>query len=170
MIGALSSGNACAGCGQVVVPGALACLACGLPVALQVATPPPLAVQTGTVRELIVVEGGTVGTRIPAPPEGVELILGRHDLTRSPPWVVDVDLGRLMALSTGEGPPVSRDQAALSRRAGQVLITPRGQAPVLHRAQGGSFQPLQNGTAQPLKTGDRLAFGHGSRALVVEVN
>jgi hypothetical protein len=99
----------------------------------------------------------------------VEVLLGRHDLTRVPPWVVDVDLGRLMGLQVGEGPPVSRDQASLARRAGQLIVTPHGQAPTLCRPQGASqFALVPVGTAQPLNPGDRVAFGHGSRVLVLE--
>lgn len=121
------------------------------------------------VRELVVVEGRGAGARVPLPAEGEALLLGRHDLTRSPPWVVDVDLGRLMQLADGEGPPVSRDQAHLTRRAGELLITPHGQAPTLHRTAGTTaYQPLPNAQAHPLRAGDRLVFGHAHRALVLQ--
>jgi len=121
------------------------------------------------VTTLEVVEGGPSGTRVALPKEGVEITLGRHDLVRSPPWVVDVDLGRLMVLSAAEGPPVSRDQAMITRRAGEVLVTPKGQAPTLHRpANTAAYATLTTGQAQPIRAGDRLAFGHGGRVLVLE--
>lgn len=151
----------CTQCGGALSVGAVLCSGCGAPAPVASAAQGPQA--------LAVVEGGDVATRVPLPAEGQELLLGRHDLTQSPPWVVDVDLGRLMKLSAGEGPPVSRNQAVLSRRAGQVLLTPKGAAAVLHRPNGkDSYSALPANQAHPVATGDRVAFGHGARALVLE--
>ncbi len=165
----------CVQCQASLVPGALWCGGCGMPV-MAVPGPPAAAAVAApaapcgvAVRELVVVEGRGAGTRVPLPAEGEAMLLGRHDLMRAPPWVVDVDLARLMQLTDGEGAPVSRDQATLTRRAGELLITPRGQAPTLHRSQGApDYQPLANAQAHPVRPGDRLVFGHAHRALVLQ--
>ena len=149
----------CSHCGQSVVPGALMCGACGS----------PSVVNMGQVQALIVVEGGQIGLSMTLPGEGVEWQLGRHDLVRTPPWIVDVDLGRLMNLPASEGPPVSREQASITRRAGELLLTPKGQAPVFHKSAAAvSYVLLSTGNAHPLKLGDRIAFGHSGHVLVLE--
>jgi hypothetical protein len=155
----------CNGCKAPIIPGALLCGSCGMPAPLIAAVP------SNAVKDLKVVEGGVMGASIPLPLEGGEMCLGRHDLLRSPPWVVDVDLGRLMQLSLGEGAPVSRDQAVLARRAGELLLTPRGNAPTLHKAAGATdYKPLTASQTQPIHPGDRVVFGHAGRALVLEAH
>ena len=153
----------CSSCAAPIIPGALLCGKCGMPAPLVVGS------ALRPVKTLCVVEGGVSGAGIPLPAEGAELLLGRHDLLRTPPWVVDVDLGRLMQLSSGEGPPVSRDQAVLARRAGELLLTAKGQAPTLHKPAGASqYTTVTNSQTQPIHPGDRVVFGHAGRVLVLE--
>ncbi|MBI5496330.1 MAG: hypothetical protein HY904_15010 [Deltaproteobacteria bacterium] len=162
--------NPCPSCQVPAVPGAIVCGGCGAPLP-QAAGAAPCAAPSLCVQELVVVDGGTAGIRLPLPPEGTQLTLGRHDLTRTPPWVVDVDLGRYLALTAGEGIPISRDQAALCRRAGELTLTPRGAAPTLHRPHGQpDYRPLATGQAHPIRPGDRLVFGHAGRVLVLEAH
>lgn len=153
--------NTCSGCQAAIIPGAIVCGSCGMPV--------PVQSQPAGAVTLEVMEGGSAGARVALPVEGQEMTLGRHDLTQSPPWVVDVDLGRLMLLGVGEGAPVSRKQAVVARRAGQLLLTPLGAAPTLHRGKGlASFETVPVGTPKPVVVGDRIAFGHAGRVLVLE--
>ena len=162
----------CVQCGAVLAVGCVVCGDCGLPVGLPCGVGPgAVAAAVACTRALTVVSGGSPGASLPTPDEGAQMVLGRHDLSRSPPWVVDVDLTRWLQLAPGEGPPVSRDQAHLARRAGELLITPQAGAPVLHRGAGSpDYAALPPGTAQPVHPGDRLVFGSGGAALVVEAH
>ena len=101
-----------------------------------------------------------------------ELLLGRHDLEARPPVVVDLDLGPLSPRAGG-GFALSRRQARLSRRAGQLYLCALGGAQTLHRAvasgAGAAFAVLPANQEIALEPGDRVAFGSGDRALVLEL-
>ena len=71
----------------------------------------------------------------------------------------------------GGGFALSRRQARLSRRAGQLYLCALGGAQTLHRrvGAGASFAVLPANQEIALEPGDRVAFGSGDRALVLEL-
>lgn len=171
----------CAVCGAPPLAGALLCV-CGSPLPVAAgpgAVPIPaaaaaaplgaigaLASPTGAALKVV---GQTQAFALPGD-DFSELLLGRHDLEARPPVVVDLDLGPLSPRANG-GFALSRRQARLSRRAGQLYLCALGGAQTLHRRVGAgtAFTVLPTNQEIALEPGDRVAFGSGDRALVLEL-
>jgi hypothetical protein len=179
----------CAVCHAQLVPGALLCPSCGTPAGLApagAAPSPAVAVvvpfapvasapRGHTAIGLAPVENGTAdpSRALSLPVGDFSLRVGRHDLTATPPHVVDVDLtsfaGPVQLPDGSRGFPFSRRHATLARVAGALTLTPSADATTFVRRAGEpDFAPLAGGTSRVLEVGTRVVFGT-HRPLIVEV-